>query len=202
MKAALVKRFEKSSYFLTHDARGNLVLFIGCMIFMAVITTATVLITRSTGTIEFGILGSGAILVVLALLADSSSKKYAKTITPAKYTQEIEQIKLILQEHGSLPALAINFFAPKKFKSQLSLYTILSALQETNEFSSENGIISLRKAVGEASAEHPPLPVDADYVAGYYQMYNRLKLIRQTPELAGVPLDMLDELYSTKVVAK
>jgi hypothetical protein len=202
MKAFLVKRFGKFSYFLLHDARGIPVLFVGGIAFMAVVTAATFLITKDVNALSIAILISGVGLIGLTLAASPLGNLYAKTITPAKYVQEIEQIKLILQKHGSLPAMAIYFFAPKKLKGQLSLYNILSALQETEELITENGIVSLRQTIGEANAEHPPLPVDADYIAGYYQMYNRLKLIRETPELASIPLEMLDELYGTKVAAE
>jgi hypothetical protein len=134
-------------------------------------------------------------LLICAWLANL----YEQKNEPQKYVKQATQIASILRQRGSLPIPGIIYFTPKSLKTSLTHNVIVETIYENNdlEMNESTGIVSLRSDVGSANKETIPLPPKADYVAGYYQMYNRMQLMRNNPELADMPLDMVDNLYAT-----
>lgn len=150
--------------------------------------------------------GGASILVsIIGVIAYAKIPKAYKKYIPIenrKYHDEAMQTIEVIKEHGSLPIDGVAYFVNKTGNKDFSGLDALLAAGESGdlEIDYKTKVVSLSKQLGAALAERKthPIPIHGNYIAGYYQMCKRLELIQADPELAKVPLDMLDTLYDTE----
>jgi hypothetical protein len=201
MKAFLRNRIWSFTYMISGGnaalTRGAVVLsIVGAIGPSAVIT----LVTHAKSSLPITALFISAVIVlVVGITVILLGEKYQKITAPPQFKKEIAEITRVLQENGSLPVRGIPHFSSMRTLTETN---VDDAIHEstTLEYTTVNGarLVALKTAPGAALNDTPPPPTRGDYVAGYYQMYNRLKLVRENPDLAAVPLDMLDTLYATE----
>jgi hypothetical protein len=197
MKAAIIKKIGPAITYLNTKIWGYAALVFPINIVVYVLVAFLINPFAAAGaSIVVSILG-----VIVYAKIPKAYKKYIPVEDRAYHDKALQTIE-VLKEHGSLPIDGVAYFIQKAGGQDFTGLDALLAAGESPdlEIDYKTKVVSLSKQLGAALSDRKvhPLPLHGNYIAGYYQMCKRLELIQGDPELAKVPLDMLDTLYDTE----
>lgn len=109
-----------------------------------------------------------------------------------KLTKEVSDL---LQHYGPLPKSGLLYLYQKTYKRKLDHRSLNNLLKFGNRFTPD-GDGRIKLTVGDPTINYLPTPIDGDYVAGYYQMYEMMLAVKEHSELADTPLTLIASLYS------
>jgi hypothetical protein len=200
MKTFLLKYVARPAYYLNEKAWAPALIPVPVM--LALLLTYVCAGGLNKNTVILFVLFVVPLSAWLFIWAGVGAHIYEKSAVPAqtlKYVKEAGLVKSIIEKYGPLPLDGVRYFVNTE-KNNYTRARLQYAVEECKDLAINNSsIVSLCTQRGvKPDVEYGLSPQDGDYVAGYYQMLSRLRVIRENPELASVPLDMLDTLYDTK----
>jgi hypothetical protein len=183
-------------------------IIVSVIVFPTVIISAVVsavAITSGVGQMIAMLVATGIAIVVSALLillfaiAEPVSENLGDRYDPehvTNYRRKLtKEVSDILQHYGPLPKSGLLYLYHKTYKRKLDHTRLNNLLKFGNQFAPD-GDGHIKLTVGDPTVNYLPTPIDGDYVAGYYQMYEMMLAVKEHSELADTPLTLIASLYS------
>jgi hypothetical protein len=162
---------------------------------------AWLIILLSNAALAFSLVGATMITSFvlcggLCLLMIAGIKYYNEDLDTDNYARDLNRIRKLLHEHGPMPMKGIQYHYKQLYRKKLTDAEIERRFEHAKDI-----IFDVQTQTAQLLGmfdydDQIPLPKDTDYVAGYYQMYQRLKMVKAHSEYADVPLSVIDSVIN------
>lgn len=160
---------------------------------------ALILFAFGLNTVAWGFLIAAGVLIVFSIssigIVGILAYFYDRDLDTDAYEQDLNHIRSLLRTMGPISIEGLQNCYKKEYGKLLDYAEFERRFKYAPdiEYDAQLNLITLTNMLD--YDDMIPLPKEGDYIAGYYQMYKRLKIVKAQSEFSDVPLAMIDAIH-------